>query len=215
MSIFIECDFARFARHVYKQQWRLRGSDFAPRCTRIRLASNAVTSVHGRQFNSYFFLNGRSNIPGFGQCPELRPLAESEGIICHAPPNKPDHCDVISHHVHTNCRMFETCDQAVIVSGAWNRCVYHDVIKLFIVPVWLNCVQLVYRYRCQWVVSVFWYVFARCCQMDVAAVPEGKRRLDVSPLQESWLHRLQYQGLLRQWRSWHSKRYVITTCCLA
>ena len=68
-------------------------------------------------------LGGRSNIPGFGTCPQLRSLEETEGINCHAPSSAaPDHCATIARHVHTSCRTLETCDQAVIVAGAWNRC---------------------------------------------------------------------------------------------
>ena len=63
----------------------------------------------------------RSNVPGFAPCPQLRPLAQTEGIVCEPTDSNPGHCATASQHVHTSCRTMETCDQAVIISGGWNR----------------------------------------------------------------------------------------------
>ncbi|XP_037084928.1 uncharacterized protein LOC119105572 [Pollicipes pollicipes] len=59
-------------------------------------------------------------LPGFGLCPRLRPLAETSTLLCDPSSDNHHRCDT-THFVETRCRLFETCDQAVLLSGGWNR----------------------------------------------------------------------------------------------
>ncbi|KAG7159510.1 hypothetical protein Hamer_G004144, partial [Homarus americanus] len=56
-------------------------------------------------------LRCRDDAHGYALCVRLRPLNETNHLRCS------------SRHdtVHTRCRLFEVCDQAVVVSGGWSR----------------------------------------------------------------------------------------------
>ncbi|XP_033762233.1 LOW QUALITY PROTEIN: uncharacterized protein LOC117343822 [Pecten maximus] len=69
----------------------------------------------------YNFLKCWKNKDGFGRCPELRPLNESSELICNPIKENTKRCSTTHEMVHTTCRIFEICDQAVLVSGGWNR----------------------------------------------------------------------------------------------
>ncbi|XP_064614583.1 uncharacterized protein LOC135478242 [Liolophura sinensis] len=60
-------------------------------------------------------------LKGFAPCPELRPLNETSELICNPLRDNTQRCSTTHETVHTSCRVFEICDQAVIISGGWNR----------------------------------------------------------------------------------------------
>lgn len=66
-------------------------------------------------------LTCRSNLAGFGQCPQLRSEEETAELICNPLRDNTKRCSTTHETVHTSCRMFEICDQAIIISGGWNR----------------------------------------------------------------------------------------------
>ncbi|XP_043227581.1 uncharacterized protein LOC122384327 [Amphibalanus amphitrite] len=59
-------------------------------------------------------------LAGFGSCPRLRPLADTQRLLCDPSGANHHRCDT-THFVETRCRLMETCDQAVLLSGGWNR----------------------------------------------------------------------------------------------
>ncbi|XP_064648494.1 uncharacterized protein LOC135500775 [Lineus longissimus] len=63
----------------------------------------------------------RDNIPGFASCPTYRPLNETSGIICNPLRDNTKRCETTHETIHTSCRVFEICDQAVMLSGGWTR----------------------------------------------------------------------------------------------
>ena len=61
-----------------------------------------------------------SDVPGFAACPELRSWNETSELICDPLSTNHKRCDSTHDLVKTRCRLFETCDQAVLLSGGWN-----------------------------------------------------------------------------------------------
>ncbi len=61
------------------------------------------------------------NMPGFALCPELRPHNETSELICNPLRDNTKRCETTHERIHTSCRVFEICDQAVILSGGWDR----------------------------------------------------------------------------------------------
>ena len=66
-------------------------------------------------------LECKSGFAGFGVCPEFRRPEETAELICNPIRDNTQRCSTTHETVHTSCRMFEICDQAVILSGGWNR----------------------------------------------------------------------------------------------
>ncbi|XP_052235359.1 uncharacterized protein LOC127847478 isoform X4 [Dreissena polymorpha] len=66
-------------------------------------------------------LECRSGFAGFGKCPDIRSVEETSELICNPIRDNTQRCSTTHETVHTSCRMFEICDQAVILSGGWNR----------------------------------------------------------------------------------------------
>lgn len=58
---------------------------------------------------------------GFGRCQRLRAANETLNLLCDPLYVNTRRCSSKFGMVHTKCRIFETCDQAVVVSGGWNR----------------------------------------------------------------------------------------------
>ena len=61
-----------------------------------------------------------NRVPGFAACPHLRPANETSELICDPLGTNHKRCDTTQDVVKTRCRLFETCDQAVLLSGGWN-----------------------------------------------------------------------------------------------
>ncbi|KAL5006423.1 hypothetical protein ScPMuIL_015229 [Solemya velum] len=61
------------------------------------------------------------DLPGYSQCRELRPENETTDLVCNPLKDNTKRCATTHETVHTSCRLFEVCDQAVIISGGWNR----------------------------------------------------------------------------------------------
>ncbi|XP_076461822.1 uncharacterized protein LOC143294272 [Babylonia areolata] len=67
-------------------------------------------------------LECRSELAGFASCPPLRPANETAGLVCDHLRDNTRRCSTTHDSgVKTSCRMFEVCDQAVLLSGGWNR----------------------------------------------------------------------------------------------
>ncbi|CAH1790035.1 unnamed protein product [Owenia fusiformis] len=66
-------------------------------------------------------LTCRSNIPGFGVCPQMRSINETADLICNPLRDNTIRCETTHETTRTSCRPFEICDQAMIISGGWNR----------------------------------------------------------------------------------------------
>lgn len=57
----------------------------------------------------------------FSLCPTLRPANETVNLVCNHIRDNTRRCETTHNAVGTRCRMFESCDQAVLISGGWNR----------------------------------------------------------------------------------------------
>ena len=63
----------------------------------------------------------QEDLPEFGTCPSLRPANETLRLICNPIRDNTRRCETSREAVGTRCRMFESCDQAVMISGGWSR----------------------------------------------------------------------------------------------
>ena len=61
-----------------------------------------------------------NDVDGFAPCPLLRSWNETSELICDPLSTNNKRCDSTQELVKTRCRLFETCDQAVLLSGGWN-----------------------------------------------------------------------------------------------
>lgn len=66
-------------------------------------------------------LECRSKFAGYGLCPTLRSVEDTSELICNPIRDNTQRCSTTHETVHTSCRIFEICDQSVIISGGWNR----------------------------------------------------------------------------------------------
>lgn len=66
-------------------------------------------------------LECKSNFAGFGRCQVFRRPEDTAELICNPIRDNTQRCSTTHETVHTSCRMFEICDQAVLLSGGWNR----------------------------------------------------------------------------------------------
>lgn len=66
-------------------------------------------------------LRCRSDAQGYAPCPRLRPLNDTEHLVCDPLGVNSKRCSPTHETVHTRCRLFEVCDQAVVLSGGWSR----------------------------------------------------------------------------------------------
>ena len=62
-----------------------------------------------------------NDVAGFALCPSLRSVNETSELICDPLSTNHKRCDSTHELIKTRCRLFETCDQAVLLSGGWNR----------------------------------------------------------------------------------------------
>lgn len=58
---------------------------------------------------------------GFAPCPELRPQNETDFLLCNPVRVNTQRCSTTQEMALTRCRLFETCDQALLLSGGWDR----------------------------------------------------------------------------------------------
>ena len=105
---------------------RSRRRNFARRCE-INFLPVVQFHKSGHHFDFHVqnkrenHLTCRSNIAGYGRCPILRTESETAELICNPFRDNTKRCSTTHETVHTSCRMFEICDQAVLISGGWNR----------------------------------------------------------------------------------------------
>lgn len=81
--------------------------------------SSSSTDIDGLHFSNH--LECKSELAGFAKCPELRPANDTDGLLCNHLRDNTRRCSTTHESVRTSCRMFEVCDQAVLISGGWNR----------------------------------------------------------------------------------------------
>ena len=104
---------------------RSRRRNFAKRCeinflpvVQIDKSDIQRELMNGKRENH---LTCRPNLAGYGPCPQLRTVEETAELICNPFRDNTKRCSTTHETVHTSCRMFEICDQAVLISGGWNR----------------------------------------------------------------------------------------------
>ncbi|ESO88005.1 hypothetical protein LOTGIDRAFT_166024 [Lottia gigantea] len=85
----------------------------------VHLQSNRDAKVYMAKRTNH--LKCMSHVAGFGSCPTLRTVNETRKIICNPIRDNTQRCATTHQTVRTSCRLFEICDQAVLVSGGWNR----------------------------------------------------------------------------------------------
>lgn len=73
------------------------------------------------QQKHYNYLRCWQGLAGYSRCPELRDESVTTELICNPIRDNTKRCTTTHEMVHTNCNMFEICDQAVLISGGWNR----------------------------------------------------------------------------------------------
>ncbi|XP_035215367.1 uncharacterized protein LOC118188947 [Stegodyphus dumicola] len=66
-------------------------------------------------------LECRDNFQGFAPCPTLRPKHLSEKLSCDPIESNTYACSNTGEGAKTRCRMLESCDQAVLIAGGWDR----------------------------------------------------------------------------------------------
>ena len=59
-------------------------------------------------------------LPEYHACPTIWSLNHSSLALCDPLSHNSHHCVTTPDTIRTSCRLFEVCDQAVIVSGGWN-----------------------------------------------------------------------------------------------
>ncbi|PVD31153.1 hypothetical protein C0Q70_10431 [Pomacea canaliculata] len=65
-------------------------------------------------------LECRSLLAGFARCPDVVAVNET-GPVCNPLRDNTRRCATTHALVRSSCRMLEVCDQAVLLSGGWNR----------------------------------------------------------------------------------------------
>lgn len=73
------------------------------------------------QQKRYNFLRCWQGLSGYSRCPDLRDEKETKELICNPFRDNTKRCTTTHGMVHTRCNIFEICDQAVLISGGWNR----------------------------------------------------------------------------------------------
>ncbi|XP_071522221.1 uncharacterized protein [Panulirus ornatus] len=63
----------------------------------------------------------RDDALGYAPCHRLRPLNDTDHFVCDPLGVNSKRCSARHDTLHTRCRLFEMCDQAVVVSGGWSR----------------------------------------------------------------------------------------------
>jgi len=91
--------------------------------------------LHRHHHDERQLLTCRTDLNGFSAtCPSLRPRNSTSGLVwcnplrenskrCETPREAlaPQRSSSVSASVNAVCRVFEICDQAVVISGGWNR----------------------------------------------------------------------------------------------
>lgn len=63
----------------------------------------------------------REDLLDYSLCPSLRPSNETLNLVCNPIRDNTRRCETSHEAVGTRCEQFESCDQAVLISGGWNR----------------------------------------------------------------------------------------------
>ena len=97
---------------------RYRRRNFARRCE-----INFLPTVHldtDQSAPKHNHLECRSGLRGFHLCPGTWSLHQSSEAMCDPLTHNSHRCVTTPDTIRTSCRVFEVCDQAVILSGGWN-----------------------------------------------------------------------------------------------
>ena len=100
-----------------QSQWRHR-SVASRRCDIDFLPLVYVQNEAAQQSDQRLLCS--NDVDGFAPCPLLRSWNETSELICDPLSTNNKRCDSTQELVKTRCRLFETCDQAVLLSGGWN-----------------------------------------------------------------------------------------------
>ncbi|CAG2197689.1 unnamed protein product [Mytilus edulis] len=76
------------------------------------------------QQKHYNYLRCWQGLAGYSRCPELRDESVTTELICNPIRDNTKRCTTTHEMVHTNCNMFEICDQAVLISGGMEQTNY-------------------------------------------------------------------------------------------
>ncbi|GFR60045.1 hypothetical protein ElyMa_003521400, partial [Elysia marginata] len=95
-----------------------RRRNFASRCEINFLPTVHLDTEQSRTKGNH--LSCRSGLPGYHTCPETWSLNQSSVELCDPLSHNSHQCVTTPDTIRTSCRVFEVCDQAVIVSGGWN-----------------------------------------------------------------------------------------------
>ncbi|KAK2157900.1 hypothetical protein LSH36_182g05000 [Paralvinella palmiformis] len=107
---------------------RGRRRNFARRCE-INFLPLVYLDGENIEDGKHQLLKCRPNIPGFRVCHQLRTANETFGLFCDPVQENTQRCETTHETIKTSCRVFEICDQAVIISGGWNRWSHHPYHK--------------------------------------------------------------------------------------
>ncbi|KAK7073232.1 hypothetical protein SK128_009331 [Halocaridina rubra] len=77
--------------------------------------------IHRAAENLLQRLRCRDDVTGYAPCTRLRPLNLTDHLVCDPLGMNSKRCSAGHNTIHTRCRLFEVCDQAVLISGGWNR----------------------------------------------------------------------------------------------
>ncbi|KAK3109048.1 hypothetical protein FSP39_021810 [Pinctada imbricata] len=103
-------------RNTKRKHWARRCEiNFLPV---VNLKHRKRSSVSDKRYN---YLKCWKDLKGYGNCPDLRPEIDAKDLICNPIRDNTKRCSTTHEMVHTNCKIFEICDQAVLISGGWNR----------------------------------------------------------------------------------------------
>ncbi|CAL1526739.1 unnamed protein product [Lymnaea stagnalis] len=98
---------------------RAKGRNFSKRCeinflptVHLDTDKNEVKTNH---------LECLTSLHGFKKCPTLRSPGATAKLLCDSEQHASHTCSSAYESVRTSCRVMEICDQAVVLSGGWNR----------------------------------------------------------------------------------------------
>lgn len=70
-------------------------------------------------------LKCHSDVIGYATCPSFPSEEETAKLICNPLEINTKRCDITQDQTETQCRPMEICDQAVLITGGWNRFTLH------------------------------------------------------------------------------------------
>ena len=88
----------------------------------VRLQTSSQSEdMADRKRDAEQHLTCSGDLVDYSPCPTLRPSNETIELVCNPMRDNTRRGETSHEAVGTRCRMFESCDQAVLISGGWNR----------------------------------------------------------------------------------------------